>query len=328
MDDLIIRSLMGETTPAEERRLMSWRSASASNDAHFRTLAATWELSGEGQEAQPSRPPSASEIMEMAVRVGPAVGRHPRGGGPVLRRRVRWAGVGLTLAAAAVATVLLVRPGAVPAPPAESTGTIVAEQPHTVQLADGSAVHLAPGAILRFDPDQPRNVWLEGRAYFGVSADPNNPFFVHTPAGVTRVLGTRFDIRADQGELTVVVVEGRVRVLTSSGDVEVGNGQQSRAVRDSPPVVEPADPDAVTGWLDRVFIFQATPLTEVARELELRYERPIEIMDAGLGERTVTAVFADRTLDQILPALCRAVDAECIETDGTVHVTRRISFPN
>jgi transmembrane sensor len=321
---------MGETTPDEERRLMAWRAASAENDAHFRTLSATWELSGKGHELRAGTPPAAGDIIARASRIEPAAGRsrERRRVARRPRRRGLWVAGAGTLAAAALAAVLLSRSSDIPLPPAVTTETIVAAEARTVQLADGSAVHLAPGATLRFDPVQPRNVWLEGRAYFGVSADPENPFFVHTPAGVTRVLGTRFDVRADPSQLTVVVVEGRVRVLTDKGEVEVGNGQQSRAVRDSLPVVEPADPDAVTGWLEQVFIFQATRLTEVARELERRYERPIEILDAELGERTVTAVFADRRLDEILPALCRAVEAECLDSAGVVQIRLRTSFPN
>lgn len=311
---------MGETTPEEERRLIAWRSASPENDAHARSLAAIWELSGKARTAADGVRPTARAIIDRASRIEPPTGRRTERG--PRHRAGRWLLAGSVIAAG-LASLLLLPSDDLPPAPTDAVQTILASESRTVQLTDGSAVHLAAGATLRFDPTEPRNVWLVGRAYFGVSADPRNPFFVHTPAGVTRVLGTRFDVRADSSELRVVVVEGVVRVQTDRGDVEVGYGQQTRAVRDSVPTVAPADPDAVTGWLERVFIFQATPLSEVARELSRRFDRRIEIADPRLRDRTVTAVFADRGLDEILPALCRAVEAQCAEADGVVVVTLR-----
>lgn len=308
---------------------MGWRSADSVHDARYRALLATWELSGRALDPAELHPPPVEDIIRRAERADAGGGAYPRGVKLRPRFRLRAAIFVTGLAAAAGLAALLVIPAGLPVPPDASALRVAAEEDaRSIQLADGTLVRLARGATLRYDPEAPRNVWLEGRAFFGVSADRAHPFFVHTTAGVTRVLGTRFDVRADSGSLSVTVVEGRVQVHTASGDVELGRGQQTRAVPDSAPVVHPADPDALADWMDGVFIFQATTLGVALEELERRFGRDLAIVDPVLRDRTVTAVFDDFTLEQILPALCRAVDAECVEAGGTVLFTLRKSFQN
>ncbi|HSH45127.1 MAG TPA: FecR domain-containing protein [Longimicrobiales bacterium] len=221
-----------------------------------------------------------------------------------------------------MATAVLWRsvvPGAPTAPMADETVAVDASR--TVRLADGSVAHLAPGTVLERDPENPRRVRLEGRAYFGITHQPDRPFIVETEAGITRVLGTRFDMTARANEMTVVVVEGRVEVLTDSAEVELGPGEESRVTGGGAPVVGLADVAAVTDWLGDVFIFQNTPLAEVGRELEERFDREIVIEDPVLLQRTITAVYSRPSLDEILPTLCRAVDARCVTTGRTVRIT-------
>lgn len=326
MDELIIRSLMGETTAEEERQLIRWRAATPSNDARYRSLSATWELAGHAWEPEQRDPPPARLIVERAerearearIRRGPPGRAEANASGRQRRRLGRYLAAA-SLAGAALAGTLWWSTGR--APDDAAPYTIVAEQPRTVHLADGSAVHLAAGSALEIDPRQPRTVRLEGRAYFGIARQDGEPFVVGTDAGDTRVLGTRFDVTARDGDLTVVVVEGRVEVVSDSGEVELGPGEQSRIDDGGRPVVGRADLTAVTEWLGPVFIFQDTPLTAVAAELQERFDRTVNIEAPELRDRTVTAVFADDSLEIILAALCRAVDAECVVAPDAVRFT-------
>lgn len=323
MDDLIVRSLMAETTAEEERQLMRWRAAAPENDARYRSLSATWELAGQALSLPEREPPSAASLIDRIEREAARESSSDRSRDPS-----RWFGSvpGRALAVAAglaAITVLgiLMRPTTTQTPPAAAPYAIVADQPRTAHLADGSAVHLDSGSTLVIDPAAPRSVWLEGRAYFGVAHQPGEPFLVRSDAGQTRVLGTRFDLAASEDELTVVVVEGRVAVQSDSGEAEVGPGEESRVVRGGSPTVAPADMRTARAWLGNVFIFQSTPLAVVAGELEAYFDRTIVLEDPALAERTVTAVFTDRSLEELLPALCRAVAAECVDRSDTVLIT-------
>lgn len=323
MDELIIRSLMAETTAEEERQLMRWRAAAPENDARYRSFSATWELAGHAWTVPHRSAPGAEEIIARAE--GDRFGTE-RGRGRKARRSAArlWSGPGRALLAAAALAGLLLAGALVitePAPDADPDApySVVAEQPRTIHLADGSAVHLAVGSTLEIDPARPRMVRLEGRAYFGIAHQPEDPFIVQSSAGQTRVLGTRFDLTARGDELTVLVVEGRVEVASEAGEAEVGAGEESRIVAGGMPVVGRADFSRVRSWLGNIFIFQNTPLSTVASELEAHFDRRIVLEGPALSDRTVTAVFADRSLEEILPALCRAVDARCVSGPDTVR---------
>ena len=86
-----------------------------------------------------------------------------------------------------------------------------------ITLSDGSIVKLNSGARLtypnRFDR-KVRKVELEGEAYFEVAHNVKQPFVVNTYASDIEVLGTKFNVNADEENhiFTAVLVEGSVRV--------------------------------------------------------------------------------------------------------------------
>lgn len=91
-----------------------------------------------------------------------------------------------------------------------------------VILPDESFVELYPGAALdypkRFKPVN-REVRLVGDAFFAVAANPENPFWVFHEGMITKVLGTKFKIKAPKGDAKgeVIVYAGKVDVFYNVG---------------------------------------------------------------------------------------------------------------
>ncbi len=91
-----------------------------------------------------------------------------------------------------------------------------------VILPDESLVELYPGAQLeypkRFRAGN-REVRLVGDAFFAVSADKANPFWVFHEGMITKVLGTKFKIKAPKGNEKgeVIVYSGKVDVFYNVG---------------------------------------------------------------------------------------------------------------
>lgn len=107
-----------------------------------------------------------------------------------------------------------------------STQVVAGSNMKKVTLSDGSTIHMNMGTTIsmhkgKFNSYQ-REIWLdEGEAFFDIVKDPNRPFIVHTPDGLsTRVLGTSFNIRAyrELGEQIVSVKTGTVQVNSKSED--------------------------------------------------------------------------------------------------------------
>jgi transmembrane sensor len=193
---------------------------------------------------------------------------------------------------------------------------------NTLRLDDGTVVRLAPGSRLEFENHSPRvrQVRFEGVAYFAVARDPARPFVIRTRGGDAVVLGTRFELRTRDDETRVVVVEGRVALEAEGARREVASSQMGHVrARQPPTVVDVESVHDFLGWVDGLLVFQSTPLSQVTRELAKHYGVQIEIRDAELARREVTAWLDEQSFDAALTAICGAVGAACrIDTDRAV----------
>lgn len=84
-------------------------------------------------------------------------------------------------------------------------------------LADGSLIKMNSGATLEYPvvfAKDSRRVKLEGEAYFKVQHDEDRPFTVETYASDVRVLGTEFNVLADEEAqlFATSLVNGKVKV--------------------------------------------------------------------------------------------------------------------
>ena len=148
------------------------------------------------------------------------------------RSGFRWKKIMLPVAATValiVAFTLILRPfNAADASPAEEKRVIVTKENPRGQksisiLPDGTKIHLNAESELIIDSlfgHSDRKVYLTGEAYFDVTENKSKPFVIWTKELKTTVLGTSFNIRSfeDEGEASIVVVSGNVKVSHSMGD--------------------------------------------------------------------------------------------------------------
>lgn len=78
-EDLIVRSFQGALDPAEWAELRAWRDASAQHEAHYRSLARVWELTG---ESAPTPLRSSPPPLDDVLRAASPDGADPPGGEP------------------------------------------------------------------------------------------------------------------------------------------------------------------------------------------------------------------------------------------------------
>jgi transmembrane sensor len=351
MNEIIEKARRGEATADELGRLAAWRAADAVNERQYREIMTLLETATElRSELAAASPPSAAELLARFASaqdlprhaIRPATRPATRPGTrsvPTLvptsapagagrrssgwRRQAPWA-----IAAAAVLVMVatlvpsLIDRG-VPAPHAADVVTGAGEIV-TVQLADGSAVRLAPSSRLRLGEDgDPRSVTLDGRAFFSIAKVEGRPFRVRTRAGTATVLGTRFELVARDDDLRLVVVDGRVALETPENRVEVSAGQVSAVSnRIAAAPTAASDVGDVLRWTGKFLAFQDTPLREAAREIAATYGVPVTIADATLARQTVTAVFTGQSLAAVVDVICTVVHASC-----QVHPDRVVISP-
>lgn len=210
-----------------------------------------------------------------------------------------------------------------------------------VVLTDGSEVVLSPKSRLRYPSrftQKARIVYLKGEAIFAVKRQMK-PFMVYTGDMVTKVLGTRFVVRAfDQDKkVTVQVLSGKVSVyrektnqsVTNKNEVkgliltanqaaifETQDGGLTKTLVASPSLLTKPEHPAP-------FTYDEVPLPVILRALEKAYGIPIQFDPQSFESANITAVLSDESLYEKLDLLCKAASASYEITDGQIVISRK-----
>lgn len=323
IDELIVRSARAETSRDEERRLNEWRSESAAHEKRYQEVRRIHDLTHLSQATIRSSPLPASEIIHQA-KESTRTSTQSSARGSWRRRNAL---IGLAAAAAGV-LVAVAGYGGLDGPwtpsPANNEAAYVTGpgERKTVTIADGILVHMAPSTrveLIRAEPEP--ELWVEGRAFFGVPHQDGRHVLVRTSAGTVTVVGTRFDLRSVGDNLQLMVVEGGVSLSTGVEDRRVRDGELGLVNAGAlEAVVRIEDPYEFLAWMGPAMVFQATPLERVAQEIESRFDVEIEIADPSVGSRTITTAFDGEELDEVINILCSIVQVQCTTVDHTITV--------
>ena len=96
----------------------------------------------------------------------------------------------------------------------------------SITLTDGTIVELNSGSKLEYPASfsrKERRVRIEGEAMFDVAKDAGKPFFVETFAYDVKVLGTKFNVMAEEetGEFCTALIEGHVSIMDKNNETVV-----------------------------------------------------------------------------------------------------------
>ncbi len=253
---------------------------------------------------------------QLEAQLGPA-------DGPMAGARRRWRVAVGALVAVAAAVVLV----AVLAGRPRELATKTAER-QTIALDDGTRVELNAKTSLAvgFRRDERRVKLAHGEAWFSVSKDPARPFVVETPAGVVRVTGTEFDVRAASNEKAeVTVLAGIVHVRASGAaatDEAVTPGRQA-VIRSGQVAVRPlpqgAAQDAVA-WRQGQIVFDDTPLADAIERFAAYHARTITV-DPAVAELRLGGRFSLNDLDGMLESVESVLPVQVLrESGGEVRI--------
>lgn len=151
-------------------------------------------------------------------------------------------------------------------------------------LPDGSRVYLNAASTLQFPTRfaaNSRAVTLTGEAYFEIQKNPKAPFTVSSNGQKLTVLGTHFNVSAYPGETTkTTLTEGSVQLLSSSSSLPtLLKPNQQALLLSTGYEVKTVNASEETAWRNGRFIFIATPLIDVMRQISRWYN-----VEADLGD--------------------------------------------
>lgn len=177
-------------------------------------------------------------------------------------------------------------------------------------LPDGSGVWLNGGSSLQcpvsFD-NGIRTVSLSGEAYFKVKADSLHPFVVETVRGnKITAYGTEFTVSSftEEPREETFLVRGSISFTYNGSELPIKAGERvSYLSQEKRLLVERADSSQIVSWKDGKLEFKNTPLSEIVRKLEHRFDVVIRLNDPDLKGYLYTASFTTETLPQIFEML-------------------------
>jgi transmembrane sensor len=240
--------------------------------------------------------------------------------------RRTWLAVGALAAAAAAAIVVLPQIESAAQPMDAVTGK---GGRRTLELADGSRIEMNATTRLQviLDRDVRRVTLGEGQAVFDVAHDPRRPFVIAVGDRDIRVVGTQFDVRRRDGEVSVTVAHGVVEVRPAGG--AVGRAYRLRAGQRldhregaAETTVAAAAPDEVLGWRSGRLIYRDRPLSEVVADLNQHFERPVRIADPSLARILVSGVLVLDDQDAVLRRLALLGPIEAVGSGSGVTLRR------
>lgn len=235
--------------------------------------------------------------------------REAKGIKPQPRRRISFAAIAISVAAAVLLGVFLFTG----LESRQWTDVAVADAQQTVVLPDGTNVTLAPGALLSYRMKDQREVRMEGKVYFDVARDESRPFEIDADGAFVRVLGTEFMVDgSDKDEVKVYVADGMVLfaknrksegvILTKGMEASIGDQMQVPEVEETPDVNSIA-------WQRGSFIFDHTPLKDVLDCLSEYYHVSFAATDLS---KKLSGEFATDDLDLIITLIESALDVTII----------------
>lgn len=166
----------------------------------------------------------------------------------------------------------------------------------TVRLADGSRVDLNAGTriTVAYARDARRVELAAGEAIFDVVHAASRPFLVAAGDRTVRVVGTRFDVRRRDGQLSVTVDRGLVEVRPAGqlagGGYRLHPGQQLTHREGAGERLALVSAEEALSWREGRLVFRDQPLATVIAELNQQFRRPIRLADPTLGPHRVTGV--------------------------------------
>ncbi|QEC51467.1 FecR family protein [Anseongella ginsenosidimutans] len=209
----------------------------------------------------------------------------------------------------------------------------------TIVLPDNSIVKLNANSHLRYtrswDNERPREIWLEGEAFFSVVHKSNNQqFLVHTNDMTVKVTGTEFNVNTRHIATKVVLNNGAVELLLNPGTQkqDAKNRENllmkpgdmiSWSYRTGKLISARVDPELYSSWRTNILRFKGTPILEVARSLQDNFGIAIRFEDRELLEETFTGTIPMDNVDVFFKTLSRTFNVEIIRNDKEIIIVKR-----
>lgn len=186
-------------------------------------------------------------------------------------------------------------------------------------LPDGTKIWLNKKAEL-FYPEvfegKTRLVQLRGEAYFEVAKDANKPFIIQAGDATITVLGTAFNVRAVDDNVSIQVTEGKVSFSNKETHVKLSVGDEAIANSDGTIEKREFKNNNFLAWKTKEMYFANEPIGNVVNELSIYFNTPISITKEGFDTTHVTVHVQLQNIETALETIEMITDIKSHPSKG------------
>ncbi len=208
-----------------------------------------------------------------------------------------------------------------------------------LRLPDSTAVFLAAHSTLQYKNSwrrsKPREIWLDGEAYFNVRhlnkdsrhIKPDERFIVHGTDVTVEVLGTAFNVRQRRGKTEVVLEEGSIRLvlndssqqalLLQPGDLVTYDGVLKKLTHTV------TVPQNYTAWKKRKLLLNNPTVAEILLYLEDNFGKKLVLNDSLLLRKKIEGPILLNNLNDALFVLSTVLDTDIEQSDSLIQLKPR-----
>lgn len=177
-----------------------------------------------------------------------------------------------------------------------------------IRLPDGTELILNACSYVRY-PDrfvgEERRIDLDGEAFFRVSHNEEQPFIVKSHSFDVKVLGTCFNVKSYSSDevVSVDVESGKVQVDMPEAMMRLKANEQVLINTVSGDYVKQREEHTVAVWRSGSLRFNATPIHDVAKELERRYNCRITFAEGQTFDNLISGEHDNKSLAAVLESV-------------------------
>lgn len=309
---LLVKYLLGETTPEESEEVRRWIAADPGHKSYADDLQKIWK---ESRRLAPPEPVDAFAAWQRFEQSGKIPVTAGNGTKQVriekLKKIYPWRAVAaavLLLAAGICSWWTLTRKET----GKEEVAALSIKSQSTVRtdiLPDGSRVTLnkfsslvLPGKWGRAS----RVARLTGEAFFQVVHEPSRPFTVEIGSVIIRDAGTSFNVRSVNGTTVVIVEDGAIVVTDSALSVKAAAGEKVVITAGHGGITKTTAGDKLYQYYrTKKFVCHKTPLPEFVAALNEAYGVRVVLHGDAFRNLLLTTTFDNDDLNSILSVVTR-----------------------